>query len=189
VSNFASGLIVLFERPIRINDTVEIGGITGIVRRIGARSSTVLTAQGAEVIFPNSNVLSNQVTNWTLSSTRRRVEVAVGVAYGTDPQVVLKMLTEIAVKNPHVLTYPPPQTMFLGFGDNALSFELTFWAAQSMWFELKSEIGLAVLRTLRQAKIEIPYPQRDLHVRILQSLKEEDPAISESAAGKKVVGL
>ena len=70
VSNFASGLIVLFERPIRINDTVEIGGITGIVRRIGARSSTVLTAQGAEVIFPNSNLLSNQVTNWTLSSTR-----------------------------------------------------------------------------------------------------------------------
>jgi small-conductance mechanosensitive channel len=190
VSNFASGLIVLFERPIRINDTVEIGGITGIVRRIGARSSTVLTAQGAEVIFPNSNVLSNQVTNWTLSSTRRRVEVAVGVAYGTDPQVVLKMLTEIAMKNPHVLAYPPPQTMFLGFGDNALSFELTFWAAQSMWFELKSEIGLAVLRALRQAKIEIPYPQRDLHVRILQSLnKEEDSAISESAAGKKVVGL
>jgi small-conductance mechanosensitive channel len=80
--------------------------------------------------------------------------------------------------------------MFLGFGDNALSFELTFWAAQSMWFELKSEIGLAVLRALRQAKIEIPYPQRDLHVRILQSLnKEEDSAISESAAGKKVVGL
>jgi small-conductance mechanosensitive channel len=190
VSNFASGLIVLFERPIRINDTVEVGGITGIVRRIGARSSTVLTAQGAEVIFPNSNLLSNQVTNWTLSSTRRRVEVAVGVAYGTDPQVVLKMLTEIAVKNPHVLAYPPPQTIFLGFGDNALNFELTFWAAQSMWFELKSEIGLAVLRALRQAKIEIPYPQKDLHVRILQSLnKEEDSAISESAAGKKVVGL
>ena len=190
VSNFASGLIVLFERPIRINDTVEIGGITGIVRRIGARSSTVLTAQGAEVIFPNSNLLSNQVTNWTLSSTRRRVEVAVGVAYGTDPQIVLDLLTEIAVKNPHVLAYPPPQTMFLGFGDNALNFELTFWAAQSVWFELKSEIGLAVLRALRQAGIEIPYPQRDLHVRVLQSLnKEEGSAASESAASKKVVGL
>lgn len=190
VSNFASGLIVLFERPIRINDTVEIGGITGIVRRIGARSSTVLTAQGAEVIFPNSNLLSNQVTNWTLSSTRRRVEVAVGVAYGTDPQVVLNILTEIAVKNPHVLAYPPPQTVFLGFGENALNFELSFWAAQSVWFELKSEIGLAVLQALRRAGIEIPYPQRDLHVRILQSLnKEEDSAAPKSATGKKVVGL
>jgi potassium-dependent mechanosensitive channel len=190
VSNFASGLIVLFERPIRINDTVEIGGITGIVRRIGARSSTVLTAQGAEVIFPNSNLLSNQVTNWTLSSTRRRVEVAVGVSYGTDPKLVLDMLTEIAVKNPHVLAYPPPQTVFLGFGENALNFELTFWAAQSVWFELKSAVGLAVLQALRQAGIEIPYPQRDLHVRILQSLdKDESGAVSESAVSKKVVGL
>ncbi len=190
VSNFASGLIVLFERPIRINDTVEIGGITGIVRRIGARSSTVLTAQGAEVIFPNSNLLSNQVTNWTLSSTRRRVEVAVGVSYGTDPKVVLHILTEIAVKNPHVLAYPPPQTVFLGLGENALNFELTFWAAQSVWFELKSEIGMAVLQALREAGIEIPYPQRDLHVRILQSLdKEQNAAVSESAASKKVVGL
>ena len=190
VSNFASGLIVLFERPIRVNDTVEIAGITGIVRRIGARSSTVLTAQGAEVIFPNSNLLSNQVTNWTLSSTRRRVEVPVRVAYGTDPKVVLGMLTDIANKNSHVLTYPPPQALFHGFGENALNFELTFWAAQAVWFELKSEIGLTVLDALRKAGIEIPYPQRDLHVRSIDSGgKEKTSSDPDAEAIKKTVAI
>lgn len=190
VSNFASGLIVLFERPIRVNDTVEIAGITGIVRRIGARSSTVLTAQGAEVIFPNSNLLSNQVTNWTLSSTRRRVEVPVRVAYGTDPRVVLEMLTDIANKNSHVLTYPPPQALFHGFGENALNFELTFWAAQAVWFDLKSEVGLTVLDALRKAGIEIPFPQRDLHVRSIDSAGQEKSAPDpDASATKKTVAI
>lgn len=189
VNNFASGLIVLFERPIRVGDTVEISGIQGIVRRIGARSSTVLTAQGAEVIFPNSSLVSNQVTNWTLSSTRRRVEIHVGVSYGADPEVVLELLTEVARGNPRVLSYPQPQTSFLGFGENSLNFELTFWAAQSIWFELKSEIGLAVLRTLRKAGIEIPYPQRDLHIRSIESLnKEEAPPAQESTNIKRMAG-
>lgn len=190
VSNFASGLIVLFERPIRVNDTVEIAGITGIVRRIGARSSTVLTAQGAEVIFPNSNLLSDRVTNWTLSSTRRRVEVPVRVAYGADPKVVLDLLTDIANKNSHVLTYPPPQALFHGFGENALNFELTFWAAQAVWFELKSEIGLTVLDALRKAGIEIPYPQRDLHVRSIDSGgREVTPSDPDAEAIKKTVAI
>ena len=185
VSNFASGLIVLFERPIRVNDTVEISGITGIVRRIGARSSTVLTAQGAEVIFPNSNLLSNQVTNWTLSSTRRRVEVSVGVGYSSDPEMVLQLLTDIANKNSRVLASPPPQASFVGFGENALNFELTFWAAQAVWWELKSEIGLAVLRALRKAGIEIPYPQRDLHVRSIDSDGKEEPTANPDTQGIK----
>jgi len=189
VNNFASGLIVLFERPIRLNDTVEIGGVAGTVRRIGARSSTVLTAQGAEVIFPNSTLLSNQVTNWTLSSTRRRVEITVGVSYGANPEVVLELLTEIANRNDRVLTYPPPQTMFLGFGENALNFELTFWAPQSIWFELKSEIGLTVFRSLRKAGIEIPFPQRDLHLRNLDSRINEEPLAesTEPTPRKKMV--
>jgi potassium efflux system protein len=190
VSNFASGLIVLFERPIRVNDTVEIAGITGIVRRIGARSSTVLTAQGAEVIFPNSNLLSNQVTNWTLSSTRRRVEIPVQIAYGADPETVLQLLTDIANNNSKVLTYPPPQALFHGFGENALNFELTFWAAQAVWFELKSEIGLAVLHALRNAGIEIPYPQRELHVRSIESAgKQQSPAHPDAESIKKRMAI
>jgi potassium efflux system protein len=190
VNNFASGLIILFERPIRIGDTVEIEGITGIVRRIGARSSTVLTAQGAEVILPNSTLLSNQVTNWTLSSTRRLVEIPVRVSYGTDPALVLKLLMEIATSNPHVLAHPRPETLFLGFGESSLNVELRFWAAQSVWFELKSQISMAILESFRNAGIEIPYPQRDLRVRSIDSLaKEELPPVSNAPIIKKTVAL
>lgn len=188
VNNFASGLIVLFERPIRVSDTVEVAGVSGIVRRIGARSSTVLTAQGAEVIFPNSTLVSNQVINWTLSSARRRVEIPVGVSYSADPDLVLKLLTEVATANSRVLTYPAPETAFLGFGENALRFQLTFWASQSAWFELQSEVGLAVFRALRQAGIEIPFPQRDLHLRSLDStMKEEPSATANKAPTRKMV--
>ena len=188
VNNFASGLIILLERPIRIGDTVEIGGITGIVRRIGARSSTVLTVQGAEVILPNSDLLSNQVTNWTLSSTRRMVEIPVRVSYGTDPALVLKLLMEIATSNPHVLAHPRPETLFLGFGESSLNVELRFWAAQSVWFELKSQISMAILESFRNAGIEIPYPQRDLRVRSIDSLsKEELPPASNAETIKKTV--
>jgi potassium-dependent mechanosensitive channel len=186
VNNFASGLIILFERPIRIGDTVEIGGVSGIVRRIGARSSTVLTFQGAEVILPNSNLLSNQVTNWTLSSTRRLVEIPVRVSYGTDPALALKLLMEIATSNPHVLAHPRPETLFLGFGESSLNVELRFWAAQSVWFELKSQISMAILESFRNAGIEIPYPQRDLRVRSIDSLaKEELAATSDAQTIKK----
>jgi len=190
VNNFASGLIILFERPIRIGDTVEIGGITGLVRRIGARSSTVLTAQGAEVILPNSILLSNQVTNWTLSSTRRLVEIPVRVSYGTDPALALKLLMEIATSNPHVLAHPRPETLFLGFGESALNLELRFWASQSVWFELKSQISMAILESFRNAGIEIPYPQRDLRVRSIDSLaKEELPPVSNAPIIKKTAAL
>jgi small-conductance mechanosensitive channel len=190
VNNFASGLIILFERPIRIGDTVEIGGVSGIVRRIGARSSTVLTFQGAEVILPNSNLLSNQVTNWTLSSTRRLVEIPVRVSYGTDPALVLKLLMEIATSNPRVLTHPRPETLFLGFGESSLNVELRFWAAQSVWFELKSQISMAILESFRNAGIEIPYPQRDLRVRSIDSpSKEELPPASIAPIIQKTVAL
>ena len=182
VNNFASGLIILFERPFRIGDTVEVCGVVGTVRRIGARSTTVLTFQYAEVILPNSNLLSNQVTNWTLTSARRRVEVPVGIAFGTDPELALKLLLDVATSNPRILKDPPPEAFFLGFGESALNLELRFWASQSHWFELKSEIGLAVFRSLVEAGIEIPYPQRDLHLRSVDSAVKEGLSIAEREA-------
>ena len=186
VNNFASGLIVLFERPIRVSDTVEVSGVVGTVRRIGARSSTVLTAQGAEVIFPNSTLVSNQVINWTLSSARRRVEILVGVSYSADPDLVLKLLINVATGNSRVLTYPAPEAVFLGFGESALKFQLAFWGTQSSWFELQSEVGLAVFRSLRQAGIEIPLPQRDLHLRSVDSaIKEELSAAAEDVPPRR----
>ena len=195
VNNFASGLIILFERPFRIGDTVEVSGVVGTVKRIGARSSTILTFQYAEVIVPNSNLLSNQVINWTLTSARRRVEIPVGVAYGTNPELARKLLIEVAHANPRILRDPKPEAFFLGFGESALNLELRFWAAQSIWFELKSEIGLAVFRALRQAGIEIPFPQRDLHVRSIESAlqvessgKDGITAVSDRELARKASG-
>jgi len=166
VNNFVSGLILLFERPIHVGDTVDVGGLVGIVRRIGARSSTVVTFQGAEVIVPNSNLLSNQVINWTLSSQWRRVDVPIRVAYGNDPERVIKLLVGVAESYPGVLLERPPAAFFMGFGDSALNFELRFWSAwQDAWFQLQSDVTVAVAKALREAGIEIPFPQRDLHIR------------------------
>ena len=166
VNNFASGLILLVERPIRVGDVVEVNGLVGSVGRIGARSSTITTAQGAEVIVPNNNLIANQVVNWTLSSPWRRVEIPVGVAYGSDPKTILKLLVSVAASHADVMVDPPPVAFFLGFGDSALNFELRFWAErQEMWFQLKSDVAVAVANALKQANVEIPFPQRDLHLR------------------------
>lgn len=170
VNNFVSGLILLFERPIHVGDTVDVGGLVGIVRRIGARSSTVVTFQGAEVIVPNSNLLSNQVINWTLSSQWRRVDVPVRVAYGTDPERVIKLLVSVAESYPGVLLERPPMAFFMGFGESSLNFELRFWSAwQDTWFQLQSDVTVAVAKALREAGIEIPFPQRDLHFRSIET--------------------
>jgi potassium efflux system protein len=166
VNNFVSGLILLFERPIHVGDTVDVGGLVGMVRRIGARSSTILTFQGAEVIVPNSNLIANQVINWTLSSQWRRVDVPVGVAYGTDPERVIKLLVGVAESYPGVLLERPPMAFFMGFGESSLRFELRFWSAQQdTWFQLQSDVTVAVAKALGEAGIEIPFPQRDLHIR------------------------
>jgi small-conductance mechanosensitive channel len=187
VSNFASGLILLFERPIRVEDTIEVNGLIGTVRRIGARSSTITTAQGAEVIVPNSNLLSNQVVNWTLSSPWRRVEIPVGVGYGCDPEAVLKLLVSVAAGHKEVMSEPAPAAYFLGFGDSALNFELRFWAAgQDTWFQLKSDVAILVAHALREAGIEIPFPQRDLHLRSIDSsLRSSLVAGGDVLAGPK----
>jgi small-conductance mechanosensitive channel len=181
VNNFVSGLILLFERPIHVGDTVDVGGLVGIVRRIGARSSTVVTLQGAEVIVPNSNLLSNQVINWTLSSQWRRVDVPVRVAYGTDPERVIKLLVAVAESHPGVLLERPPMAFFMGFGESSLNFELRFWSAwQDTWFQLQSDVTVAVAKALREAGIEIPFPQRDLHVRSI------DEPLAENSTEKKM---
>ena len=167
INNFVSGLILQFERPIRVGDVVEIqAGVTGTVTRIGIRASTIQTLQGAEIVIPNSTFISSNVTNWTLSEARRRLELPVGVAYGSDPRLVKDLMERPAVQHPDVLTSPEPDVFFMGFGDSALHFELQFWVMQeSNVFKVKSEVALEVMRLLSEAGIEIPFPQRDLHLR------------------------
>jgi len=189
VNNFVSGLILIFERPIHAGDTVEVGGLVGMVRRIGARSSTILTFQGAEVIVPNSNLIANQVINWTLSSQWRRVDVPVGVAYGTDPERVIKLLVGVAESHPGVLLARAPMAFFLGFGESALKFELRFWSAQQdTWFQLQSDVTVAVAKALREADIEIPFPQRDLHVRSICASVAESAEIVRSSTRSSTQG-
>jgi potassium-dependent mechanosensitive channel len=179
VNNFVSGLILLFERPIRVGDTVEMKGLAGIVKRIGARSSTIQTGEDAEVIVPNSNLISNEVINWTLSSVRRRVDIPIGVAYGTDPERVLSLLIEVAAAHSEVTRNPKPEAYFLGFGDSALNFELRFWTYQEDWFRLKSDVAVGLTKALREANIEIPFPQRELHIRSVGGTAGETVSIDD----------
>ena len=179
VNNFASGLILLFERPIRVGDTVEMKGLAGIVKRIGARSSTIQTGEDAEVIVPNSNLISNEVINWTLSSVRRRVDIPVGVAYGTEPERVLSLLIEAAAAHSEVARNPKPESYFIGFGDSALNFELRFWTYQEDWFRLKSDVAVGLTKALREANIEIPFPQRELHIRSVGGTTGESASIDD----------
>ena len=170
VNNFVSGLILIFEQPVKVGDKVEITSLTlvGEVRRIGIRSSVVRTFDGAEVIVPNANLISSEVVNWTLSDQRRRVRVGVGVAYGTDPHRVIQILKDVAAGHREVLHYPEPVVVFDGFGASSLDFRLLFWTATfDDFFRIRSEIGLAVNDALKDAGITIPFPQRDLHVKSL----------------------
>lgn len=166
VHNFVSGLILLFERPIQVGDTVQIGDLMGDVRRIGIRSSTLRTAEGAEVILPNASLISDHVTNWTLSDRMRRIDVPVGVAYGSDPDRVLELLTAAARSVPGVVQQPEPLALFTGFGESALDFQLRVWTDRlEDFFQVRSALVLAMHHALRDAGIEIPFPQRDLHLR------------------------
>lgn len=166
VSNFAAGLILMLERPINVGDQIDVGGVLGEVRRIGVRSSTIRTFQGAEVIVPNSDLASKQVTNWTLSDRARRYEIDIGVAYGSDPAQVLALL-EAAVRDlPEVQRVPAPRALFTGFGDSSLDFRLFAWVESvDIGLQAQNSMRMAVLRALDEAGIEIPFPQRDLHIR------------------------
>jgi small-conductance mechanosensitive channel len=173
VNNFVSGLILLFERPIQVGDLVEIGPLLGNVRHIGIRASIVRTPQGAEVIVPNGNLISNQLINWTLSDRLRRIEVPVGVAYGTDARRLLDVLLSVARQHPSVLAEPEPVALLRGFGDSSLECALLCWTSDvDNYIRLTSEVTVAVYEAIRQAGIEIPFPQRDLHLR----------SVSDSAA-------
>ncbi|NHZ73275.1 MAG: mechanosensitive ion channel [Nitrospirae bacterium] len=165
VNNFVSGLILLFERPVQVGDAIEVGTLLGEVTDIGIRASTVRTFQGAEVIVPNGNLISKEVVNWTLSNRRRRVEILIGVAYGTDPEQVIEILLGVAKAHPDVQEDPAPSVVFTGFGDSSLDFQLKCWVERfELAVEVASELRVAVNRALADAGIEIPFPQRDINV-------------------------
>ncbi|HSQ00291.1 MAG TPA: mechanosensitive ion channel domain-containing protein [Candidatus Dormibacteraeota bacterium] len=165
VNNFVSGLILLFERPIKVGDLIQVGGFSGEVRHIGIRSSTVRTFEGADVILPNGELVSAAVTNWTFTDRMRRIDIPVGVAYGTDPDQVLALLRGVAVNHPLVLEQPAPLALFTGFGDSALTFELRCWTDTiDKMAATRSELSVKINAGLKEAGIEIPFPQRDMRL-------------------------
>jgi small-conductance mechanosensitive channel len=180
VKNFISGLILVFERPMGVGDLIEINTLKGRVQQIGIRSSTVRTFDGAEVIIPNGELLSGQLVNWTLSDRQRRLSLPVGVAYGTDSQAVIDILLGLAEDHPAVTDDPEPAALFKGFGDSSLDFELRVWIADfNQGLRVASELRVAIDKALAEAGIEIPFPQRDVHVRSL------DPTVlSATPSGK-----
>jgi small-conductance mechanosensitive channel len=165
VANFISGLILSFERPIQAGDTIEVGVLMGEVKDIGVRASTVKTFDGAEVIVPNSNLISNDVINWTLSDRKRRRIVKVGTAYGTDPHEVLELIYRVANEHPSVLKNPKPWATFDGFGDSSLNFTIRFWATFDSGMTIQSEVAMNIYDAFNEAGIKIPFPQQDLHIK------------------------
>lgn len=182
VNNFVSGLILLFERPVRVGDMVVIGGEWGTIEKIGLRSTVVLTLDQAEMIVPNGDLISEKVTNWTLSNPITRVVLPVGVAYGSDLETVFRELRAAADETDDVLELPPPQALFLGFGDSSLDFELRVWVRKVVDRPVvRSTLLTAIDRRFRAAGVEIPFPQRDLHVRSVQTELLEAARVSPAA--------
>ncbi|MCG3148890.1 MAG: Mechanosensitive channel MscK [Verrucomicrobiae bacterium] len=167
VSNFVSGLILMGERAIQIGDRVDVNGTLGRVTRIGARATSIQTNDNISIIVPNSEFIAHRVVNWSLQGDQRvRMRVPVGVAYNSEPRQVEKLLLAVAGTNPHVLKEPAPVVVFDGFGDSALNFELRVWTSDMTHRPgvFKSELYFAIWDKLKEAGVEIPFPQRDLHL-------------------------
>ena len=185
LNNFISGLILLAEQPIRVGDLVDIGGLCGNVEKIGARSTRVRTGANLEIIVPNSKFLENNVTNWTLSDTRMRSVVKVGVAYGSPTSTVDRLLRQAVDECPDILHDTEPIVLFSDFGDNSLMFEVHFWLQVRSMMQariVESDLRHRIDRLMRDANIAIAFPQRDIHLDTLKPLEVHVRQLAEQEA-------
>ncbi|GAB2488791.1 mechanosensitive ion channel family protein [Algoriphagus taiwanensis] len=166
-NNFISGLIILLEQPIKVGDRIEVGGINGDVISISGRSTTILTNDNISIIVPNSQFIDSQVINWSHNERKVRFNYPVGVSYKEDPEKVKKILLEVASTNPGVLKFPESDVLFESYGDSSLNFNLRVWTSEyvNKPLVLKSQLYYEIFKRFSEEKIEIPYPQRDLHLR------------------------
>jgi len=168
--NFLSGLIMLFERHVKVGDMVDVDGVLGEVTNMSIRATTIKTFDNVDMVIPNSEFVSGKVINWTLKDARIRGKVDVGVAYGADPQVVRRLLLQVAAESSLVLRDPPPRVRFISFGENSLDFALYAWFnnVTDRW-DFLTDSKFRIVELFNEHGIEIPYPQRTL------SIKESDP--------------
>jgi small-conductance mechanosensitive channel len=181
VNNFVSGLILLIERPIKVGDWINVGGHEGHVKQINVRATEIETFQRASVIVPNSELISTAVINWTHKDRYGRAEVDVGVAYGSDVDQVMKLLRGCLDAHEEILSWPEPSVLFRNFGESSLDFTARGYIANvERRIFVQSELRVLIYRALAEAGIEIPFPQRDVHVRnldqVLRSVPGRDPA-------------
>ncbi|MBF0155756.1 MAG: mechanosensitive ion channel [Magnetococcales bacterium] len=166
VANFVSGIILLMERPIRVGDIITVGSINGEVTRVNIRATTVVNWDLQEILIPNRDLITKEVTNWTLSNNQTRLLIAVGVAYGTDVDHVSEVLLELARAQPEVLKTPPPQVFFMKHGESSLDFELRIFLPHTqMRLELQDRMNKLINKRFLQEGIEMPFPQREIHLR------------------------
>jgi potassium efflux system protein len=167
-ANFVSGLIILFERPIRVGDTVTVGDISGTVSRIQIRSTWITAFDRKELVVPNKEFITSRLVNWSLSDAVLRVEIRVGIAYGSDTEKACRVLMEVAERNAQVLRDPRPVALFRGFGESSLDFELRVFSPDAAhYLQISHDLHMEIDRAFRAEGIEIAFPQRDLHVRSL----------------------
>ncbi|MBL8419638.1 MAG: mechanosensitive ion channel [Dechloromonas sp.] len=175
INNFVSGLILIVERPIGVGDVIEWGSKSGTITRIGIRSSTVRTGQGAEILVPNGDLLAKEVVNWTRSDRQRRYDIDVDVALGSEPERVMGLLAEAAGEVPEIMKTPPPRVVFKGIGDTSLNFTLLAWVASvEQGFLAQNALRVAMLKKLEGAGIA-PFSQRDLAIRSVDDREPKMP--------------
>lgn len=165
--NFISGIVILFEKPIKVGDRIEIGDIEGDVINIAVRATTIQTNDNISIIVPNSQFISSQVINWSHNDRSIRYRIPVGVSYNEDPDQIRSILLAVANDSPHVLKEPIPMVLFTEYGDSSLNFELAVWTQTHTDKPkiLKSELYFEIFSRFKKQSIEIPFPQRDLHIR------------------------
>jgi small-conductance mechanosensitive channel len=171
VANFVAGIVILWEGPIKLGDFIDVGNTHGEVIRIGARGTWVRTFDNEVIIVPNSEFINSRVANWTANDRTVRLTVPVGVSYDSDLEMVRDVLLDIAKRNDHVLTDPAPAAMVTGFGDNSININLrvstTTMTDRTLY--LKSDLFMEIFRVFREKKIEMPFPQQDVHVRSIDA--------------------
>jgi small-conductance mechanosensitive channel len=176
-NNLVSGIIILFERPIKVGDRIEVGDVSGDVVRISIRATTIITNDNISIIVPNSDFISSKVINWSHIDRNIRLNFPVGVSYKEDPQRIRKLLLEVARDNKGVLKEPKPDVLFSEFGDSALVFNLRIWTQEFINRPgvLKSQLYYAIFEKFAQNGVQIPFPQRDIHLK-----SSETPIVIQS---------
>jgi small-conductance mechanosensitive channel len=166
-NNFISGVIILFERPVKVGDRIEVDDLAGNIVKISARATTIITNDNIAVIVPNSDLTSKRVINWSHNNRDVRLNFPVGVSYKEDPEKIRKLLIEVASETSGVLSDPAPNVLFNAFGESSLDFILRVWTSElsDTPMVLKSQLYYAIFKKFKEHQVEIPYPQRDLHMK------------------------